>query len=398
MPLDPELLAEARRRGIIPQGQGGKDPELLAEARRRGIPTEPQPSISERFMAGLGQRDIAQPQGLESGDIAEFVGREGLPVIGSMAGTAFGPGGMAGGAALGRTVQKGIASYLGERREETPIQAISDVATTGALQGLFGVGEKAVGIGYQALKPGAQKLASSMLRVGPGIPEKYGEAAIKDLSLLGRAPEQESVTRLYDEFHSLSGTKSRKEVLESSSNVFDSIARAKRDVNSAFQKIREKTLTMQDAVNASQAARFIKDTARTGNEQALVIFEKAAKLKPVFDEFIETSFPQWKQARTAAYEKKVAEQFKSILPLNKNLSPNVLRTYTAGTAAAAGAITGNYGALGIPFLISPYSAGLAIRGASGMAKMAGAIGRTGLPEAAARGGVASLQEIYNRKR
>src|SRR3990167_1220292 len=86
MPLDPELLAEARKRGIIPQGQDGKDPELLAEAMRRGILPE-------------------QPKAQERSFLAESIG----PFIGGGIGGSLGalapiPGGQALGTGLGTTI------------------------------------------------------------------------------------------------------------------------------------------------------------------------------------------------------------------------------------------------------------------------------------------------------
>lgn len=359
------------------------------------VSDEPEaPGLGYRFLAGVAQKDIQQPEGFDVGDIAEFAGRELLPAIGGAAGAFAGPPGAALGAAAGRAAQKGIQGYIAGRNpelanRESLLESAQDVALTGVTSGLF---EKAARVAGPYVKEGLKKfreargsIGGDLLRVGPGVPQYKGQAAMEDLGLLSRAPSQKRVGELYDDFHNASGTVSRKKAIAGSADPFDTVARAKNDIAEAAQKLRSGTLTTQEAVNASQAARLIKDQARTGNEFAGEIFDVANDLKGQFDDFIGQTYPEWNAARQGAFERSVADEFTSWLPLNKNQSPNVLRTYTAGAAAATGAAAGRYGALGLPVLISPRVAGLGIRAAYRGSQIA-----EPLAELAARGGTVKL--------
>jgi hypothetical protein len=68
----------------------------------------------------------------------------------------------------------------------------------------------------------------------------------------------------------------------------------------------------------------------------VVLSEIIEKLDP----YIEGKLPEWSGARQAYREAKIGEEFGSWLPLNKNLSPNVLRTAAALSMVAKGASEG----------------------------------------------------------
>ena len=55
------------------------------------------------------------------------------------------------------------------------------------------------------------------------------------------------------------------------------------------------------------------------------------------DDYIESSLPEWGQVRNTYADAMTAEEFASWLPLNKNLSPNVLRSWAGLGMIAHGA-------------------------------------------------------------
>ena len=223
--------------------------------------------------------------------------------------------------------------------------------------------------------------------------------------MLGRAPSEAQVRQGYQQFHTASGTVSRKEAIAASDNPFDTVSRAMETMKSAYGKLRDSTLTPQEAVEASQAGRLIRDMKSRGNEMAMEIADAAGELKGQFDDFIQqgslaarqrgrmgNAYPEWKNVRQMAFEKNVADDFSSPWALNINGMPNQLRGYgsiaAAVTGTAASLATGHPGLAALaavsPLLQSPLAYGMAIRGANQASKAAPAIG------AAMRAGVGSI--------
>lgn len=71
------------------------------------------PSLWQRFKAGFMEKDIAQPQGFEKGDVAEFAGRHGLETLGGTIMSPFGPAGIGAGAAAGKATHEAIRRGIG---------------------------------------------------------------------------------------------------------------------------------------------------------------------------------------------------------------------------------------------------------------------------------------------
>lgn len=111
------------------------------------------------------------------------------------------------------------------------------------------------------------------------------------------------------------------------------------------------------------------------------------------DPILETRLPDWGAARGGYRESKIAEEFSSLLPLNKNLSPNVLRTTAAIAGAAKGLAEGRpWLALGLP-MISPAVYGTALKGAAYAGKIP-----AGTYQLPARTGAGALADAYMRAR
>lgn len=113
MPVDPELLAEVKRRGLsLSQAKSGPDSELLAEMRRRGIgPKAEEPTILSSLRRNLltnkkvdwsGQMARSLPASIGAGTGAALAAGPSLAL------GPFAPLGIAGGAYVGGVVGEGL--------------------------------------------------------------------------------------------------------------------------------------------------------------------------------------------------------------------------------------------------------------------------------------------------
>lgn len=194
------------------------------------------------------------------------------------------------GGAAGESARQGMAqAYAGMTgRNFTPGgDVMRSVGVQGAAQGVGQAISLGIGAAANAAKPYFVRGGAAGMKVSANIPEKSGQYALDDLTRLGRAPSDEAVDAAYDSFHSASGTIGRKEAIARSADPFDSVARAKAQMTTAYQKLRAGTLTPQEAVEASQGARLIRDMKVRGNEMAQEFAETADNLKGAFDDFIE---------------------------------------------------------------------------------------------------------------
>jgi hypothetical protein len=118
------------------------------------------------------------------------------------------------------------------------------------------------------------------------------------------------------------------------------------------------------------------------------------------DKYIEKRLLEFPAAKTAYREAKVGEEFGSWLPLNKNLSPNVLRTAGALGYAAHGAAEGRIGPMLMALGVSPKIWGYGIRaasaGASGIQGAAKLGTRLGTQEAASSYFPSSTDELMQK--
>lgn len=332
--------------------------------------------------------------GLNVPNAFEEVARSAGPAIGGTIGAVAGPLGSMAGAAAGRSVQNAIqntASVFDPNVQQKGVKTlIAEPAIEAATQGVFaGAGALAT-----KAKPLAVKLGAQVLRAGPGIPEKYGAAALNDLGMLSRSKSKAEISAAYEAFEKANGLVSPRNARASAGNLVQTAQDAMTRVNAAFQKITTKQpITAQEAYEASQAARFLKDQAKFGNPDQLANLSNIQQAKTAIDDTLEALAPGYRELRGDAFEQKAADQFSSILPLNKNQSPNVLRTWTTGAAAAGGLAAGSPAALALPLAISPAVAGAGIRGANYAAKAGRAALSTNLPQAYT---AQSLEDLYRR--
>lgn len=292
---------------------------------------------------------------------------------------------------------------------------------------------KAIGRGYQYLRnntdivPNIEKGASDIVRLATNAPEKSAEALIRNPGVVLNAPTDAQVAEKYDKFSKMSGTVSRKADVMASGQ-FDRASRASQDVENALQKLRSGELTLQEAVNASQAARIINDMKSRGVELAQEVADQAQAYKPLFDDFIEKGskarmaidpltggvkevagtpgFPQWADARQASFRNKVSSDFSNIIPQNINGSPQFMRTFGAvgiGSGiggAIAGPIGSAAGGLIGAAVVSPATYGSIARNAASIPGVVGpgAIAASNAVRYVVRPSNSSLEQEYMRNR
>lgn len=416
-----DLMLEAERRGILPNDKQA----LLNEARKRGLvqtsekglPTirlsggevdtskiKPQPvfkaqtieepkipTLKERFVSGLGQKEIPQPEGFEMGDIAEFAGREGLPAVGAVAGAMTPmPGGAALGAAGGRALQKGIAKAIGTKEEETALEAVGDILLTGVIQGTldkaFKLASPVISKVGGAVKAGAVKVGAQLLRAGPGIKETTGKTVLNDLGLIFRAPSVEQAGGKFAETINKAGVKTGPEATKALTGKLILGQEAKLNLlNESLDELAQGTLTTQKAIVAREQTSKLLQTAKFGDPNFASEKRELTLAIKELDDFLEPKIPGYAEVRKGYREAKIAEEFKTLLPRNKNLSPNVLRSMVGAAGLAAAPWTPL--AVGAALAVSPAVAGLGI-GTLKLAEMAGkGIVKTKIPEVAVRAGV-----------
>ena len=342
------------------------------------------------------QEQVLPSRGQRAGD---FIRQEGLPIalgaLGALGGGMSPPGnipgaiaGAAAGGMAGRAIQRAGEALLNPDIQVDPLEVSADVATSGVAQGageLLGAGGSSLG---RIVAPWMKKVGAQLLRVGPGIPEQAGRAVLSDPGILSRA---KSVTEAGMEYGAAtSGLKSGAEASraafgksylspEKAADAFDDIAKA----------LKAKTLDLQTALTLRQTTmKAISETPRKLSGLKRILADNIDAL----DDYLEPRIPGWAAVRRGYREAKIAEEFSSLLPLNKNLSPNVLRTLSALGAAGAGAAVGHPSALLAPVAISPLAAGLAIRGAAFGGTIAIPFAKLGT-----RAGTQSLADYYGRR-
>lgn len=341
-------------------------------------------NISESFSSGLAGKE--QVSGFNINNASEFAGQNFGSIIGGLAGTPGGPVGIGVGAAAGRALQnagQNIASGMGyDTRKIGLIRSIAEPALEGATNyigakytgPLFKAASEFVEPVTQPITDFGANIGGGLMRIANNVKSSVGTSVLKNPGKFANAATPEEVSQAYKSFYNDlfsetgSNVAGRVEQIKSSGDPFDTVSRATTDMREAYQKLNDGTLTIKEAVNASQAARKIRDMKMRGNEMAQEVAQTADELKGSFDDFIDKNVPDklkgaWQKLREMNYWKETREDFSSPFPQNINKSESVLRGMTGIGTALAGTMYGHPAALAVPFMQSPAIAGLAIRGA-----------------------------------
>lgn len=324
----------------------------------------------------LAMRDSVASQPQAQGPMSELP-----PVAGAMMGAAaslpFSP--MAGpfaplvpvaGAAIGAMGARGFqiaGRQLGQiGRGEQPIssgEAASDIARTGLVQGagemLGPIGGKGLQQAGKMLVPvgrTAAKVGGQVIRAATGVPENAASAVLRDPDILSRALPVEEAGKVYSEAVGGRGG------AEASRQMFGKSYLSAEQAADAFDEIRPaiqaKSLMVDDALTLRQRTmKSLNDTGRDKPELRRLLSQNVQEL----DSYIEEFLPEWSTAKQTYREAKIGEEFGSFLPLNKNLSPNVLRSWAGIASMGKGIAEGNPLFLGAGLAVSPKAWGTAIK-------------------------------------
>lgn len=283
---------------------------------------------------------------------------------------------------------------------ESSTEAASRIGMAGARGAAGELGGRAVmgAVGYVGKK--ALPTIAQGMRVMTGVPEREGLAVLKDPSILSRAKSVEEAGKDYAA--SLtggpvvgieSGAKGARKAFGKSHLSPDAVADK---FDELLPHLQNGTIDLQTAFSLRQQT-MDKLSDLPFNEKSMkkLLAENVDQL----DEFIEGKLPEWSGARKAFRESKIAEEFGSWLPLNKNLSPNVLRTTASMAATAKGVMEGNpMLSMALP-AVSPKIWGYGIRAANSRAAGIAGQGATRLGAQAGANQIfpSSTEEALRRK-
>ena len=272
----------------------------------------------------------------------------------------LGPGASIAGAAVGGALGEAgeelreYAMEPGALDRATPASAASRIMKSGAAQGAIqglGIGmgaasgTKTLAKGLSNKSEDAIKLGAQIMKVAHGIPEKYGGAILRDPSILRSALPVEVSEQAYKTFARYTGLKGLDDLASEPVMVGGKLqARGSMFPKEIEQMVRDTALrwrtdpasvTNQELFQASQGENAIFRMASRQNPEASAIHGSVSLSKDgaTVDEALESRIPEYKSIRTNLFRSKAREALSNILPANKNLSPNVLRT-TAALAAA----------------------------------------------------------------
>lgn len=378
--FDPEKLAKARR--IF------REEDFLPRARRFVESDFIDGAIDTSTAMTLGVAQKPLPPGASlTNRAAHFFGENAAPSIGAGFAAPGGPFAMAAGAAAGRLAQKVVAQVLdvseyaadpgGPRQfktDETIPEMATDAAGIGAgqlaLSGLGVIAGKA--LSTDAAKAFGRMLAETggdFLKAANGVSEKFGKAAIENLHAFVNAPAREAIEmgyrKFYDKASKALGGKlvGRREFVEQAGK-FERPGAIMDEIERAIQKQKDKTLSLQEAVNASQGARVLRDMRRDSpSEVSRLSANQAEAWKQGFDKFIDEGVSQldqtlqgeWQRLREATFWREARDAFSTFLPRKKSGAASVFRSMV-GMGGALGGATVNPAFLALPVATSPIAA------------------------------------------
>lgn len=358
----------------------------------------------EALLTNLPTEDVGQ-------DIVRGIPAAGGGMLGAIAGAAmgapFGPIGVIAGGILGaglggasgesarQAVSQGTAAAFPEQNYPvaTGGEVLRDIGIQGATQAVGQAGGVAIGAAAKAARPFLNKIGAQAMRVGAGIPEKAGMAAMKNPSMLLDAPSQELASEGYKTFERYTGLRGLGDAVKTAGrfpsegelekHLFEVAARTRNGAQS----------TAQELYTASQAASSLKQMGKLGNPRYAMLDKAIGEAKNSVDDALEIILPEYKSLRSDYAASKLSGEFSSLFPLNKNTSPNVLRGTGAAAAAGYGLMSGNPAALAALPLISPMFYGAALRGPALAGRVPGPVYRV-MAGAAYGGAGSAVSDAY----
>lgn len=271
-------------------------------------------------------------------------------------------------------------------------EAVSRAGIEAGSQAVGGGAAMGVGAVASAARPLVNKLGAQMIRVGSGVPEKYGMAAMRNPSSLLNAPSMEAAQGAYQTFEKTTGLRGLGDAVKGMGR-FPSEGELENVLFKAAKRAAEGASDPQELYIASQAASSLKQMAKMGNPRYATLQSAIDQAKSTVDDALTKFYPEYGNLRQGYFDAKMAEQFSSVLPLNQNTSPNVLRGVTAATAAGAGVMAGSPAAVAALPLISPRFYGTALKTAAVAGKIPAGVYKMG-----SGAGSGALAEAYAQRR
>lgn len=330
-----------------------------------------------------------------------------FPGVGTVVGGILGAGlGGMSGESVRQAVAQGTAAAFAEQNYpiNRPSQVLKDVGIQGATQAAGEAGGQVLAAGGRFVRPYANKLGAQMMRVGAGIPEKAGEAAMRNPSVLLDAQTPEVAKEAYRTFEKYTGLRGLDEVAGARAKPWSANELYEFALNAANKVKEGAKVSPQELYTASQAENQLSRLAKYGNPDAAAMLgsQSLREAGSVADKALGSVYPEYSSLRSGYAASKTANEFTSLLPLNKNQSPNVLRSVVAGREAAVGAAAiagvgmGHPAALAALPLISPKFYGAGLQAAALVGKIPAGVYRLGIEGGAGASGSA-LQAEYLRR-
>lgn len=353
--------------GMATMGTGIQDIRPIARG-AVGIPEQEGAPISSQALNIAGN---VAPQVASQAALAALTGGASVPVQGAgliargaaMAAPALSRAAISGVVSAG---QKGTRDIIeGGSPEGMVAEAGKSAIASLGVESFFGAAGKA----FRMSKPGLVRLGAQLMKSTSAVPEKYGKAVLENPAILTEAPTLKVASAMYGK--AVRGLKGANDFLSGQEGT---IAPKPQDaidlIDSVMPKIGTQTPpTLQEALAARQSLSNMLEMAKFGDPRMRASKKAFIAAKEQLDDFLELGMPGFKKETKNYFEANAREAFQSLLPQNKNLSANALRSLGALSALSAGAL------LKAPFVLagaaafSPKATGLMIRGGKSVSEL-----------------------------
>lgn len=343
-------------------------------------------ALGKGFVKGIRRKDedvqgVAESAGALAGRYGPQIA--GGAALGALAG---GPPGAAVG--LGRGLAMAGAEGLGAGGAELAAQlaarglggpkvdvgeagkaGVYNAAGSGLLKGVAGVGRAIAKTQTgKSIGRGAVKVGGEILRIGPSVRLKYGEAVAKDPSILMRAITTGEASKAYQAFENYTGLQGLGSVetsrIVAGGSKFSADELEATAIRTAHKVLGGQQVSPQELYLASQAVATSKERmigasggyVKQAHERP---FARLNQTKQIVDGALERVYPEYAGLRTQNFEAKARAAFDPVFPQNANQSPNLLSTRLA-LGAVLGGVAGPSALMAIPAM-SPRIVGTGIK-------------------------------------
>lgn len=355
---DGKAKAPAALSAAMSGAVAGGAPDIRPLARGvTGVPESEGASFEEEAKNLAG--NIA-PHLLAQAGIAAATGGMSIPAQGAgllAKGAALAGPALARAAASG-AITGGQKAIRGGSTEGVGAEAGKSALASLSVEGLFG----AAGQAFKLSKPGLVRLGSQLIKSTSAVPEKYGKAVLENPSILTEAPSLKVASAMYR--RAVNGMKGAREFLESKTgSIVMDPGDAIKLLEDTVPKIGTATPpSLQEALAARQSAANLLEMAKFGDPRMRASKGALIAAKDQLDDILEAGLPGFKKTTKTYFEANAREAFQSILPQNKNLSSNALRSLGALSVMSAGALMKAPFVLAGAAAFSPKATGMMIRG------------------------------------